>query len=176
MHIRKALVSCGSKGVVWGHQAIFVKSFVLNQHIFDIQVIFESFVDMVHFWESWGQFQVKGAQARVWWADQCSGGEPGTTSRCLELLVGERNRDEGKEQPSFFWFGLKRQAGSLLGTNLSFYLFCTWELRRESVRVYMFKDPFSPDHTQKLEDEWLRYFKENCKNPKMVSGTLLCLL
>ena len=33
----------------------------------------------------------------------------------------------------------------------------------------MFKDPFSPDHTQKLEDEWLRYFKKNCKNPKMVS-------
>ena len=32
----------------------------------------------------------------------------------------------------------------------------------------MFKDPFSPDHTQKLEDEWLRYFKKNCKNPKMV--------
>ena len=42
----------------------------------------------------------------------------------------------------------------------------------------MFKDPFSPDHTQKLEDEWLRYFKKNCKNPKMVSGTFsvhLCL-
>ena len=33
----------------------------------------------------------------------------------------------------------------------------------------MFKDPFSPDHTQKLEDAWLRYFKKNCKNPKMVS-------
>ena len=40
----------------------------------------------------------------------------------------------------------------------------------------MFKDPFSPDHTQKLEDEWLRYFKENCKNPKMVSAFLLCWL
>ena len=40
--------------------------------------------------------------------------------------------------------------------------------------VYMFKDPFSPDHTQKLEDERLRYFKENCKNPKMVShGSLI---
>ena len=45
----------------------------------------------------------------------------------------------------------------------------------ESILLYMFKDPFSPDHTQKLDDEWLRYFKKNCKNPKMVSGILLCL-
>ena len=43
-------------------------------------------------------------------------------------------------------------------------------------QIYMFKDPFSPDHTQKLEDEWLRYFKENCKNPKMVRAFLLCWL
>ena len=44
-----------------------------------------------------------------------SGGEPGTTSRCLELLVGERNREVGKEQPSFPALALKKQAGSLLG-------------------------------------------------------------
>ena len=32
----------------------------------------------------------------------------------------------------------------------------------------MFKDPFSPDHTLKPEDHWLRYYKRNPKNPRMV--------
>ena len=89
-----------------------------------------------------------------------TGGEPGTTGRCLELLGGERNREVGRNNRPF---------PALVQSSLVPLSCCTWGLCGESVWVYMFKDPFSPDHTQKLEDEWLRYFKKNCKNPKMVS-------
>ena len=59
-----------------------------HQPTFDIQVIFEtigSFVDFVHWGKAGVSLGSEGPKGAV------SGGEPGTTSRCLELLGGERN-------------------------------------------------------------------------------------
>ena len=67
------------------------------------------------------------------------------------------------------WGRNSRPFPTLVQSSLLPQPFCTWGLCGGSDWLYMFKDPFSPDHTQKLEDEWLRYFKKNCKNPKMVS-------
>ena len=66
------------------------------------------------------------------------------------------------------WARNSRPFPTLVQSSLLPQPFCTWGLCGGSDWLYMFKDPFSPDHTQKLEDEWLRYFKKNCKNPKMV--------
>ena len=73
-----------------------------------------------------------------------SGGEPGTTGRCLELLGGERNREVGRNNRPF---------PALVQSSLPPLSCCTWGLCGGSVWLYMFKDPFSPDHTQKLEDD-----------------------
>ena len=107
-----------------------------------------------------GPKQGCGGSLHCWgaWDNQPLPGTPGW---------GKEQRS-GKGTAIFFLTRFKKQAGSFLGTTLSLFLFLHGSYVESQSQIYMFKDPFSPDHTQKLEDEWLRYFKENCKNPKMV--------